>query len=425
MGKLFFFCAPEFGHMNQAITIAKGVLDRSNNTHEVYFMIDPLWKNIMTKIDSRFKTLVMNKPPPPPTDDGREGVSVTHQLIELTLPYGNLDREGRNKLFAELLMKLVNFCSSIGPEMNRFVNEVKPNFIIVDHVGLQPNLINKGIPWTHLYSVTLNIFRHPKLPPPLVQCSSIKTETWPEKSREYLRIFGKVHERHAQWMTEQNVKPPPTGSFYYESPYFNVYMYPKELDYGVTDLPGEWYRTDAPLLYALKTDLSLPSEFNSLPGELIYMSMGSFLSLNVDLMQRLITILGKLKHKFIVSSGPKMQLMKFPPNVQGIPFVNQNNVLQHVRVMISHCGNNTLCECFYFGVRMVPLPVYGDQHDNAIRLHELGYSVAPLDPFTVNEQALSNALEETLKMSALTPIDAVSAKMRFETVIAKVETYLK
>jgi UDP:flavonoid glycosyltransferase YjiC (YdhE family) len=425
MGKLLFFCAPEYGHMNMSIAIGKAILDRSARSHQVYFIVDENWKKLLFNIDSRFMPLVFKTPDPPKTEDGREGVPVPLQLVELTHPFGSLDRVGRNKLFARLLVKIIDFCESIQDDVDRLVDEIKPDLILIDHFALQPNLVNKGIPWSHLYSVTLNIFRHPKLPPPLVQCESLATHTWPAKALEYKEVFGAVHERHHKWLRRNNVSLPPEDSFYFESPHFNVYMYPKELDYGVTDLPGEWSRIDAPILNNVKTALDVPDEFLKLQGELIYFSMGSFLSMNVRLMQRLINMLRGLPFKFIISAGPMMQMIDFPPNCHAAIFIDQKNVLQHVKMIISHCGNNTTSECFYYGVRMLPLPIYGDQPDNAIRMHELGYAVAPLDPFTVTEEKMHEAIHSTLALDFKVGPDPVVAFSRFDSVIKKVTSYLE
>lgn len=425
MGKILVYCAPEYGHMNIALEICKAVLERSPEC-EVAFVVDDVCKQIVANVNPKFKSLVFDEPPPPTSDDGKEGVRVPFQLIEMLRPFGELDRVNRNKLFARLLIKIIHYCESIQGELDRFVKEFKPDLILIDHVGLQPNLVNKGIPWTHLYSVNLNIIRDPSMPPPIIQASSLNKSEWPMKNKEYDETFKEMHEEHLAWFRRLNATQlPKKGHLYYESPYFNVYMFPKQLDYDVSNLSGDWLRIDAPFLKYVREDLPPEVHFEQKKGEIMYFSLGSFLSLNKDLMQRLVKMLEDLPFNFIVSAGESMNLIEIPKNCWAQKFVNQRNVLQNVKLIVSHCGNNTLSECFYHGVRMVPLPIYGDQLDNANRMHELGYTVAPLDPFTVTKEQLHEAIFNTKNMPPLKTTDKAESHARFEKVVQTVMTYLK
>ena len=70
-------------------------------------------------------------------------------------------------------------------------------------------------------------------------------------------------------------------------------------------------------------------------------------------MKRLIGILAESKHRFIVSKGPKHKQIELPDNMWGQQSVPQIQILPVVDLVITHGGNNTITETFYFGKPMI------------------------------------------------------------------------
>jgi UDP:flavonoid glycosyltransferase YjiC (YdhE family) len=128
---------------------------------------------------------------------------------------------------------------------------------------------------------------------------------------------------------------------------------------------------------------------------LIYLSLGSLGSADVELMQRLIDILGRTPHRYIVSKGPLHDTFDLPANMWGAQQVPQTNVLPEVDLVITHGGNNTTTESFHFGKPMVLLPLFWDQYDNAQRVHETGYGVR-LQTYAFGDDELIGAVDRLL-----------------------------
>ncbi len=128
---------------------------------------------------------------------------------------------------------------------------------------------------------------------------------------------------------------------------------------------------------------------------LVYLSLGSLGSADVELMQRLIDVLGRTPHRYIVSKGPLHDTFDLPPNMWGAQQVPQTNVLPEVDLVITHGGNNTTTEAFHFGKPMVLLPLFWDQYDNAQRVHETGYGVR-LPTYTFEDSDLTGAVDQLL-----------------------------
>ena len=79
----------------------------------------------------------------------------------------------------------------------------------------------------------------------------------------------------------------------------------------------------------------------------------------------------------------------------GANLVPQTNVIPLVDMVITHGGNNTVTESFYFGKPCIVLPLFTDQHDNAQRIQELGLGLK-FPPYQVTEEELLGAIETIL-----------------------------
>lgn len=314
---------------------------------------------------------------------------------------------------------------------------IKPDLVVIDHYFIQPAVIKYGKPWARVFSASplaLHPKRH-KLPPPTLGLPTNWLEIKDARLRDLYDGYSKtvdetkmeLYEKFNDFLTkEHKLDPLPLDpiSYIYDSPLLNVYMYPEELDYSHKPAPINWTRCDSILRSnaILPTDdvhddqaksscnkptataaLKLPEEFAKRPGKLIFLSMGSLASGDVPLMKRLVAILAKSPHKFIVSRGPNWQKYELAENMWGEKFLPQLEVLQQVDLIITHGGNNTVTECFYYGVPgFVICPIFTDQYDNAQRIEEqrLGKRV---DPFHCQDSQLLDTIEEVLADKSIRP----------------------
>ena len=79
----------------------------------------------------------------------------------------------------------------------------------------------------------------------------------------------------------------------------------------------------------------------------------------------------------------------------GAEFLPQPAILPLVDLVITHGGNNTTTECFYFGKPMIVLPLFWDQYDNAQRVQETGFGMR-LDTYEFEDQTLLEAVDQML-----------------------------
>ena len=154
----------------------------------------------------------------------------------------------------------------------------------------------------------------------------------------------------------------------------------------------------------------VPEQLRDGPGSLIYLSLGSLGSADVDLMRRLVDVLGRTPHRFIVSKGPQHDQYELADNMWGDHQVPQTNVLPLVDLVITHGGNNTTTEAFHFGKPMIVLPLFWDQYDNAQRVHETGHGVR-LDTYRFTDEQMTGAIDRLLGDTALRDRMAATAKV--------------
>ena len=75
--------------------------------------------------------------------------------------------------------------------------------------------------------------------------------------------------------------------------------------------------------------------------------------------------------------------------------VPQTKVLPKVDLVITHGGNNTITETFYFGKPIIVMPLFVDQFDNAQRIHEKGFGIK-LNAHQCTKEELMNAINKLI-----------------------------
>ncbi|MEE8476186.1 MAG: nucleotide disphospho-sugar-binding domain-containing protein, partial [Myxococcota bacterium] len=109
---------------------------------------------------------------------------------------------------------------------------------------------------------------------------------------------------------------------------------------------------------------------------LIYFSFGSLGVTDVELIQRMIGVLGKAPYRVLVNVGDYLDRYDEPPgNVHLAAWYPQPAVLPHCEVVIQHGGNNSLNETLYFGKAPLVMPFVWDGHDNATRMNDTGLGI--------------------------------------------------
>ena len=278
-------------------------------------------------------------------------------------------------------------------------DEVRPDAVVTDNVTGYPAVELAGAPWVRVVSCNPLEMRDRDLPPVLSGLPAADRSEWAAFRDEYHRVHVDLLAEHNEFRASVGVAPCPPDEFNTASRWLNLFEFPSAADYRrARPLDPTWHRLESSVRSteaAFDVDAHLPGG-----GKVVYLSLGSLGCMDLGLMQRLIDALATTEHRVIVSMGPLKDQMRLGERMYGDEFLPQPSILPQCDLLITHGGNNTVCEGFHFGLPMIGLPLFWDQYDNAQRLAETGFG-ARLPTYDWDEEELVATVERLLADDAL------------------------
>ncbi|XP_054152675.1 uncharacterized protein LOC128951453 [Oppia nitens] len=316
----------------------------------------------------------------------------------------------------------------IDDKARQAILDVQPDVILCDQFSSLFSVLKSGIPWVLVCSCNPLALLHDNRTPPAYSGLPITgpISEWQTFRNVFKDAMKELWDKLNAIEVVNGFPPLKENSLINDSKYLNIYGFPQELDYlDVRPLPDNWYSFDNFLRSEQHLPFEIPEQLRDKPGKLIYFSLGSMGGTDVDNMKRLVGILAKSQHRFIVSKGPLGDEYDLPDNMWGQPSVAQTQVLPLVDLVITHGGNNTITETFSFGKPMIVMPLFGDQYDNAQRIHEKGYGIR-LDAYKCSEEELLTAIENLLNNKLLSEkLAKISKRILTENSLTKLPQLLE
>jgi MGT family glycosyltransferase len=385
-----FFPESAYGPTNNCVGIGD-VLRRRG--HRVVFIVEQSFAGALEA--QGFEERLMRLGPPPETEE--EPGQFWKDFIRETAPvFRKPTIEQLGEFVAPTFAALVDGARYVDDRLHEIIDEVQPDAIVLDNVVSFPALPASGRPWVRIVSCNPAEIKDPDVPPTFSGYPAQDRSEWEAFREEFRRTHADLYASFDAFCRERGAPGLPELEFVHESPYLNLYLYPAEIDYPRAEpLDGTWHN-----LQASVRDTDAPWE--PPPGEdpLVYLSLGSLGSGDVELMRALIAGLADAPYRIVVSKGPQHDALELAPNMIGAEFLPQVSILPHVDLVITHGGNNTVTESLRFGKPTVLLPLFWDQYDNAQRMHETGFGVR-LDTYAHAPEDLTGAIERLLADAAL------------------------
>ena len=389
-----FLFMPEsaYGPTNNCIGIGHRLRERG---HRVVFAAEASWAGRLEALG--FEEDLVHLAPPPPDDapDQDAGQFWTDFIRDTAPEFRKPTIEQLTTFVQPTWQALIDGAMYCEPQLREIIERTRPDVLIEDNVNCFPALLTAGKPFVRMASCNPLEVRGPDVAPVFSGYPADDRTGWDEFRAEYDRTHRPMWTAYDEWVRSCGAPGLPDLDFIHTSEHLNLYLYPEVADYtAARPLDATWHRLDSSVR-ATDASFEVPEQLRDGPGSLIYLSLGSLGSADVDLMKRLVEVLGTLPHRFIVSKGPQADTYDLADNMWGAQQVPQTNVLPLVDLVITHGGNNTTTESFHFGKPMIVLPLFWDQYDNAQRVHETGFGIR-LDTYRFTDAELSGAMERLL-----------------------------
>ncbi|WP_214413454.1 glycosyltransferase [Sphaerisporangium fuscum] len=393
MATILFMPESAYGPTNNCIGIGD-ILRRRG--HRVVFAAEASWKGKLEALGFEEDLVDLA----PPAEEEQDPGQFWKDFIRDTAPEYRKSTlaqlETVTKPIWEALIDGVKYCE---PQLKAIIERVRPDVIVEDNVITFPALLTAGKPFVRIVSCNPLEVKGEDVPPVFSGLPAGDRSEWEAFRAEYDRTHREIWTAFNEWVVEQGAPALPDLEFVHEGD-LNLYVFPEIADYtDARPLDASWHRLDSSVR---ETDEAFepPASLAGGEGALVYFSLGSLGSADVELMQRVIDVLATTPHRYIVSKGPLHEEIKLAGNMWGAEFVPQTKIIPLVDLVITHGGNNTTTEALHFGKPMILLPLFWDQYDNAQRMDELGLGVR-LPTYTFTDEDLLGALDRLLGDTAL------------------------
>ena len=389
-----------YGPTNNCIGIGK-VLERRG--HRVVFAAEASWGGRLEPLGFEEDLVDLAPPAEGEQDAGQYWIDfVTETAPEFRKP----TIEQLATFIEPVWASLIDGARYCQPQLEAILDRARPDVIVEDNVNAFPALLTHGAPWVRIMSCNPLEMKDPDLPPAFSGYPTRDRADWDAFRAEVERTHRDTWERYNAFITESGAPPLPDLEFIHESEHLNLSVYPDVADYPRSrPLAPTWHRL-ASSVRQTEEPWEVPASLRG-DGALVYLSLGSLGSADLELMRRLVEVLAETRHRYVVSKGPRADEFDLPHNMWGEARVPQTNVIPRCDLVITHGGNNTTTEALHFGKPMIVLPLFWDQYDNAQRAQELGFGVR-LPTYAFEDEELRSAVDRL--------VDDAALRARMETV---------
>jgi MGT family glycosyltransferase len=393
LGPKTFLFMPEsaYGPTNNCVGIGNVLLQRG---HRVVFAAEASWRGKLEPMGFVEDLVDLAEPPPPPApgEPALDAGQFWKDFVRNTAPeFRKPTIEQLDTFVRPVFEELIAGARYCEPQLKEIIARNRPDVIVEDNVVAFPALTTAGVPFVRIMSCNPLEVKGSGVAPTFSGLPGGDPSGWADFRAEYERTHRGLWKEFDAFVRDQGAAALPDLDFMPESDRLNLYVYPQELDYvDARPLGSSWERLES-CVRTTDAPFELPDQVGPDDRPLVYFSLGSLGSADLELMQRTLDVLATTPYRYVVSMGPRHDELRLGANMYGAEFVPQTSLLPLVDLVITHGGNNTTTEAMHFGKPMILLPIFWDQPDNAQRVDECGYGVR-LDTYRYTDDQMLAAL---------------------------------
>jgi MGT family glycosyltransferase len=371
-GKLIaFFPEAAFGPALNSVGIAQAV---EKLGHRAVFLSDPGFLNVYQGYGFEAHPVNLSEPMPP-----EEMAKFWTDFINGHIPnFRKLPYDQIDNYVKDCWQAIVSTSKWAEKDLPEVLSRLKPDVVCVDNVILFPAIKRYSRenrkPWVRIISCSENEIEDPDIPPHLSGCGEKDKAGFELFRKRFNEVIKPIHDEFNLFLKEQGEKPYPIGQFFEASPFMNLLLYPSAVKFKRRKplSPSKFQYLEG--CVRQEKPYEIPRFRRNDDKPLLYVSFGSLGAGDVDLLKRLIALIGRMPVRALVNVGDyKDQYSDVPDNVHIESWFPQPSVIPQVDAVIHHGGNNSFTECLYFGKPALIMPYVWDGHDNATRVEETGH----------------------------------------------------
>lgn len=275
----------------------------------------------------------------------------------------------------------------VARDVERVVEQVRPDEIIVDHLAFGARLALTASGAHHgdvvlghptALSVGDEVYGCPPVFPPSISPDAVGLASLRQLCEQVRDTFT------SEWNSALRVldpSAPQSADAFAETGDVLLLNYPSELHpvERTRLLPAHAFLGSAVRSESL--DDQVEQWLSDSDAPVVYVSLGSFLSVRADVLARVSEALRPLPVRVALASGstPPGDLGELPSSWLMRPVLPQVRLLEYAVLAVSHGGNNSVTEALTAAVPLVLLPLSTDQFAGAAALERSGFGES-LDP---------------------------------------------
>lgn len=295
---------------------------------------------------------------------------------------------------------------TVAREVQRVVERVRPDQVIVDHLAFSARLALSGVGVRHgdvvlghpsALSVGDEVYGYP---PAWPRCLQPDPAALADLRRRCEQVRDAFTQQWNDALSTLNPAAPTSADAFAETGDMLLLNYPHELHPPARSAQLGHHAFLGSAVRAEESDAEVDAWLAADDTPIVYVSLGSFLSVRSDVLARVAEALRGLAVRVALASGstPREALGPLPTSWLVRAVLPQVTLLAHSALAVSHGGNNSVTESLTAGVPLLLLPLSTDQFAGAAAVEEAGLGEA-VDPNAASPAELRAAAVRLLGLA--------------------------